>query len=115
MILWGYLFEGWHMLRHSYGFLGDLVRFSFQKAEEDIAALRHIQGLDDNGITAVLANNVRLNADYKRAEALYQEPTLVFDREKSTLLDVIIETVDNFGGDFGRHEHTLQNIPNEWF
>jgi len=115
MILWEYLFEGWHMLRHSYGFLGDLVSFSFQKAEEDIAALRHIQGLDDNGITAVLANNVRLNADFKRAEALYQEPTLIFEREKSTLLDVIIETVNDFGGDFGRHEHTLQNIPNEWF
>lgn len=115
MILWEYLFEGWHMLRHSYGFLGDLISFSFRKADDDIAALRHIQGLDDNGITAVLANNVRLNSDFKKAESIYQEPTLLFSRERETLLDVIIQTIDTFQGDFGKHEHTLKNIPYEWF
>lgn len=115
MILWDYLFEGWHMLRHSYGFLSDLISFSFRKANDDIAALRHIQGLDDNGITAVLANNVRLNSDFKRAETIYHDPTLLFKRERETLLDVIIETIDIFRGDFGKHEHTLKNIPHEWF
>jgi hypothetical protein len=115
MILWDYLFEGWHMLRHSYGFLSDLVSFSFRKASDDIAALRHIQGLDDNGITAVLANNVRLNSDFKKAESIYHDPTLLFKREPETLLEVIIETIDVFRGDFGKHEHTLKNIPHEWF
>ncbi|MGD9098115.1 MAG: trimethylamine methyltransferase family protein [Desulfobacterales bacterium] len=115
MILWDYLFEGWHMLRHSYGFLDDLVSFSFRKADADIAALRHIQGLDDSGITAVLANSVRLNSDFKKAESIYQEPTLLFNRERDTLLEVIIETMETFRGDFGKHEHTLKNIPHEWF
>lgn len=115
MILWENMFEGWHMVRHSYGFLADLAGFSFEKAIDDITALRHIQSLDDNGITAILANNVRLNRDYSRALEIYQRPTLIFDREQDTLLEVILETVENFGGDFGRHEHTLKNIPLEWF
>lgn len=46
---------------------------------------------------------------------LFQKPTLLFNREKNVLLEVSIETIDNFNGDFGRHEHTLQNIPIEWF
>ena len=115
MILWEDIFEGWHMLRHCYGFLDDLICFSFQKAQDDIAALRHIQSLDDNGITAVLANNVRLHSDVKRADDIYQKPTLVFDREKGALVEVVIETVANFGGDFGKHDHTLKHIPLEWF
>jgi len=115
MILWEDLFEGWHMVRHCYGFLGDLTFFSFQKAEDDIAALRHIQSLDDNGITALLANNVRLNRDIQRADMIYQKPTLLFSREKEVLLEVFIDTIEIFRGDFGRHEHTLQNIPIEWF
>jgi len=115
MILWDDMFEGWHMVRHCYGFLNDLAFFSFQKAEDDIAALRHIQSLDDNGITALLATNVRLNRDIKRAEMIYEKPTLIFNREKDTLLEVIIETIDIFNGDFGSHDHTLKNIPKEWF
>lgn len=115
MILWENMFEGWHMLRHCYGFLADLAGFSFEKARDDITALRHIQSLDDNGITAILANNVRLNRDYSKAQEIYQRPTLIFSREQDTLLEVILETVENFGGDFGRHEHTLRNIPVEWF
>jgi hypothetical protein len=115
MILWEAMFEGWHMIRHCYGFLNDLAFFSFEKAEDDIAALRHIQSLDDSGITAVLANNVRLNGDIQKAEMIYQNPELIFKREKETLLEVIIETIDTFNGDFGRHDHTLQNIPQEWF
>jgi hypothetical protein len=115
MILWEDLFAGWHMVRHCYGFLGDLTFFSFQKAEDDIAALRHIQSLDDNGITALLANNVRLNRDIQRADMIFQKPTILFIREKEVLLDVIIDTINIFRGDFGRHEHTLQNIPIEWF
>lgn len=115
MILWENLFEGWHMLRHTYGFLSDLACFSFEKALDDIIALRHIQSLDENGISAILANNVRLNRDYHRAMEIYQNPTLIFNREQDTLLNVIVETVENFGGDFGRHDHTLKNIPQEWF
>jgi hypothetical protein len=115
MILWDDIFEGWHMIRHCYGFLNDLAFFSFQKAADDIAALRHIQSLDDTGIAAVLANNVRLNRDIQQAEIIYQDPTLIFKREKDTLIDVIIETMDTFNGDFGNHDHTLQNIPQEWF
>jgi trimethylamine:corrinoid methyltransferase-like protein len=115
MILWENMFEGWHMVRHCYGFLADLAGFSFEKAIDDITALRHIQSLDDNGIAAILANNVRLNRDYNRAEEIYQRPTLIFAREQDTLLEVILETVENFGGDFGRHEHTLKNIPSDWF
>lgn len=115
MILWEDLFEGWHMLRHTYGFLGDLANFSFRKAEDDILAMQHIQGLDDEGITSVLANNVRLNEDFKRARQIYNKPTLMFNREKGAVVDVIVETVDNFNGDFGRHDHTLTNIPSEWF
>jgi hypothetical protein len=115
MILWEDIFEGWHMLRHCYGFLNDLVSFSFQKAHDDIAALHHIQSLDDSGITAILANNVRLYSDVKRADAIYQQPDIIFDREKGALLDVIIKTVADFGGDFGKHAHTLKNIPHEWF
>ncbi len=115
MILWEDMFEGWHMLRHIYGFLGDLASFSFKKAEHDIAALHHIQSLDDEGITSVLANNVRLNQDFKRAQEIYKKPTLIFNREKGELVNVIIETIENFKGDFGRHDHTLKNIPSEWF
>ena len=115
MILWDDMFEGWHMIRHCYGFLNDLAFFSFEKAENDIAALRHIQSLEDNGIIAVLANNVRLNRDIQRAEMIYQDPTLIFQREKDTLLEVIIDTIDIFNGDFGNHDHTLKNIPLEWF
>lgn len=115
MILWENMFEGWHMIRHCYGFLADLAGFSFEKAIDDITALHHIQSLDDNGIAAILANNVRLNRDYNRAEEIYQRPTLIFAREQDTLLEVILETVENFGGDFGRHEHTLKNIPSDWF
>ena len=115
MVLWDDMFEGWHMVRHCYGFLNDLAFFSFQKAEDDIAALRHIQSLDDNGITALLATNVRLNRDIKRAEMIYEKPTMIFNREKDTLLEVIIETIDVFNGDFGSHDHTLKNIPEEWF
>jgi hypothetical protein len=115
MILWENMFEGWHMLRHCYGFLADLAGFSFEKANDDITALRHIQSLDDNGVTAILANNVRLNRDYSRAQEIYQRPTLIFAREQDRLLEVILETVENFGGDFGRHEHTLRNIPVKWF
>ena len=115
MILWEDIFTGWHMVRHCYGFLGDLAFFSFLKAENDIAALRHIQSLDDNGITALLANNVRLNRDIQKADMIFQKPTMLFKREKNVLLEVMIETIDNFKGDFGRHEHTLQNIPIEWF
>lgn len=115
MILWDDMFEGWHMIRHCYGFLNDLTFFSFQKAEDDIAALRHIQSLDDTGITALLANNVRLNRDIQKAEMIYQKPTLIFNREKATLLEVFIETIDIFNGDFGNHDHTLKNIPEEWF
>lgn len=115
MILWDDMFEGWHMVRHCYGFLNDLAFFSFEKAEDDILALRHIQSLDENGITAVLANNVRLNRDIQRAEMFYQDPTLLFHREKDRLLEVIIETIDTYNGDFGSHSHTLQNIPQEWF
>jgi len=115
LILWDAIFEGWHMIRHCYGFLGDLAFFSFEKAENDIAALHHIQSLDDNGITALLANHVRLNRDIQRAERIYKKPTLLFAREKDILLNVIIETIENFGGEFGNHDHTLKNIPNEWF
>jgi len=114
-ILWDGIFEGWHMIRHCYGFLGDLAFFSFDKAENDIAALHHIQSLDDSGITALLANHVRLNRDIQKAERIYQKPTLLFAREKDLLLQVIIETIENFGGDFGNHDHTLKNIPSEWF
>lgn len=115
MILWDNLFDGWHMIRHTYGFLDDLASFSFQKAENDISALHHIQSLDDNGIKAVLANNVRLNRDYQRAEAIYNRPTMLFQRERDILLDVIIETMETFRGDFGKHSHTLENIPSKWF
>jgi hypothetical protein len=115
MILWDDLFEGWHMIRHTYGFLEDLASFSFLKAENDIAALHHIQSLDDEGITAVLANNVRLNQDFQKAQDIYKKPTLIFDREKGEVINVIIETMENFRGDFGRHDHTLKNIPSEWF
>lgn len=115
MILWDDMFEGWHMIRHCYGFLNDLAFFSFEKAEDDIAALRHIQSLDDSGITAVLANNVRLNRDLKKADMIHQNPTLIFKREKDALVEIIIETLDTFNGDFGSHDHTLKNIPQEWF
>lgn len=115
MILWENLFEGWHMIRHTYGFLSDLASFSFEKARADITALHHIQSLNENGINAILANNVRLNRDYNRAQEIYETPTLIFNREAGTLVDVILETMENFNGDFGRHEHTLQNIPVEWF
>ena len=40
---------------------------------------------------------------------------MIFNREKDTLLEVIIETIDVFNGDFGSHDHTLKNIPEEWF
>jgi len=113
LILWDAIFEGWHMIRHCYGFLGDLAFFSFDKAENDIAALHHIQSLDESGIMALLANNVRLNRDIQQAESIYKKPTLLFVREKDLLLQVIIETIENFGGDFGNHEHTLKNIPSE--
>jgi hypothetical protein len=115
MILWENLFDGWHMLRHCFGFLEDLASFSFRKAEDDIAALHHIQSLDENGIMAVLANNVQLNRDYLHAEKIYNTPTLLFQREKDVLLEVILETMEVFNGDFGKHDHTLKNIPNEWF
>lgn len=115
MILWENLFEGWHMIRHTYGFLADMASFSFEKAAADITALRHIQSLDKIGINAILANNVRLNRDYNRAREIYQTPTLIFTREGDHLIEVILETMENFNGDFGRHEHTLQNIPVEWF
>jgi hypothetical protein len=115
MILWLNIFENWHMLRHCYGFLNDMRSFSFEKAIDDIAVLRHIQSLDDNGIFAVLSNNVKLYNDLKKANELYEEPTRVFNREKEDLLNVIIETIEYFNGDFGRHEHTLKNIPEEWF
>lgn len=115
LILWDAIFEGWHMVRHCYGFLGDLAFFSFEKAQNDITALHHIQSLDETGITALLANHVRLNRDIQRAERIYKKPTLLFNREKETLLDVIIETIDHFGGEFGNHDHTLKNIPSEWF
>jgi hypothetical protein len=115
MVLWDDMFEGWHMVRHSYGFLTDLAYFSFQKAKDDIAALRHIQSLDEIGIIALLANSVRLNRDIQKAELIYQNPTIIFNREKDTLLGVIIEAIDNFNGDFGSHDHTLKNIPIEWF
>ena len=115
MILWDDLFEGWHMIRHVYGFLNDLAYFSFEKAMDDIAALLHIQSLDDTGITSVLANNVRLNRDIKMAEKIYRDPHLIFNREKGHLLEVIIETIETFNGDFGSHGHTLENIPEEWF
>jgi hypothetical protein len=115
MILWEDMFDGWHMLRHVYGFLGDLAHFSFSKAHDDIAALRHIQSLDDAGITSVLANNVRLNMDIQRADEIYQRPTMLFDREAGGLVSVIIETMENFGGNFGMHDHTLEHIPSEWF
>ncbi len=115
MLIWEDIFEGWHMLRHTYGFLGDLAHFSFQKAEDDIAALRHIQSLEDEGITSVLSNNVRMNRDFKKALEIYKRPTLIFKREKGEVVFVIVETVENFKGDFGRHDHTLKNIPSEEF
>jgi hypothetical protein len=74
MILWEKMFEGWHMIRHCYGFLADLIGFSFEKAVDDITALHHIQSLNEDGITAILANNVRLNRDYNRALEIYQKP-----------------------------------------
>ncbi len=115
MILWEDLFEGWHMLRHTYGFLADLAHYSFQKAEDDIMAMQHIQSLDDEGITSVLANNVRLYGDFRKAQQIYNKPTLMFAREQGEVINVIVETVENFKGDFGRHDHTLTNIPSEWF
>lgn len=115
MLLWEDLFEGWHMLRHTYGFLGELASFSFEKAEDDIMALQHIQSLDDGGITAVLANNVRLNLDFKKAQAIYNRPTMMFKREQGQVVEVIVEAVENFNGNFGQHDHTLSNIPSEWF
>ncbi|HHP7235962.1 MAG TPA: trimethylamine methyltransferase family protein [Desulfobacterales bacterium] len=115
MLLWEDLFEGWHMLRHVYGFLGNLANFSFHKAENDIAALWHIQSLEDEGIAAVLANNVRLNRDFNRADEIYHNPKMLFDREQGAVVEVIIETMENYQGDFGRHNHTLKNIPSMWF
>ena len=115
LLLWEDMFEGWHMLRHTYGFLADLANFSFDKARDDIAAMHHIQSLDDEGITSVLANNVRLNMDFKKAEAIYKKPTRLFKRENGEVVWVIVDTVNNFQGDFGRHDHTLTNIPSEWF
>lgn len=115
MLLWGNLFDGWHMVRHSYGFLSDLISFSFDKAEADIDALHHIQGLDEAGITAILANNIKLNRDYSRAESFYEKPTRVFDRESGALIGVIAETMELFDGDFGKHDHTLEHVPHEWF
>lgn len=115
MLIWEDLFEGWHMLRHTYGFLADLANFSFEKAKDDIAAMHHIQSLDDEGITAVLANNIRLNMDFRKAEAIYKKPTNMFKRESGDVVWVIVDTVNNFRGDFGRHDHTLTNIPSEWF
>jgi hypothetical protein len=115
IILWDSLFEGWHMIRHCYGLLDNLAAFSFEKAEDDIAALRHLQSLDDQGIKALLANNIRLNRDIQKADMIYQRPTLLFKREKDTLLEVMIETIDIFKGNFSKHAHTLENIPEEWF
>lgn len=115
MILWEDLFEGWHMIRHCYGLLDNLACFSFEKAADDIAALRHIQSLDDVGITALLANNVRLNNDVQKADMMYHQPTLLFNRESGQILEVILETMETFKGDFGSHDHTLSNIPEEWF
>lgn len=115
MLLWENMFEGWHMLRHCYGFVSDLITFSFEKAEADIDALHHIQGLDENGIMAILANNIRLNRDYNRADEIYRKPTKIFDREDGRLVEVIAVTMELFGNDFGKHDHTLQNIPQEWF
>jgi len=115
MLLWENMFEGWHMIRHCYGFLSDLISFSFEKAEADIDALQHIQGLDDTGITAILANNIKLNRDYFRAKEIYQKPTRIFDREGGAIVDVIAETMEVFGSDFSKHDHTLRNIPQEWF
>lgn len=115
MILWEDMFEGWHMVRHSYGFLDDLASFSFQKAKDDIAALHHIKSLEDVGITSLLANNVRLNKDIQKAETLYNNPRLLFDREDGQIMDIIIETIETFKGDFGKHAHTLKNVPSEWF
>jgi hypothetical protein len=115
MLLWGNLFDGWHMVRRSYGFLSDLISFSFDKAEADIDALHHIQGLDEAGITAILANNIKLNRDYSRAESFYEKPIRVFDRENGALIGVIAETMELFDGDFGKHDHTLEHVPHEWF
>ncbi len=115
MLLWESMFEGWHMIRHCYGFVSDLITFSFEKAEADINALHHIQGLDENGILAILANNIKLNRDYNRAEEIYRRPTLIFDREGGKIVEVIAETMELFGSDFTKHDHTLQNIPQEWF
>jgi len=58
---------------------------------------------------------VRLYSDVKRADGIYQKPTLLFNREKGGIVEVILETVETFGGDFRSHEHTLKNIPAEWF
>lgn len=115
ILLWEHMFEGWHMIRHCYGFLSNLISFSFEKAEADIDALQHIQGLDNAGITAILANNIKLNRDYIRAEEIYQKPNRMFDREGGAIVDVIAETMEVFGGDFSKHDHTLSNIPQEWF
>jgi hypothetical protein len=115
MILWESLFEGWHMIRHCYGFLADLASFSYEKAEADIAALHHVQSLDDSGIAAVLANNVRLYHDYRRAKQMYRQPTLLFQRERGELLNVIIETTEIYQGDFGKHGHTLHHVSGSWF
>ncbi len=113
-MLWDSLFEGWHMIRHCYGLIDNLAAFSFEKAEDDIAALRHIQSLDDDGVKALLANNVRLNRDIQKADMIYQCPTLLFKCEKDTLLEVMIETMDVFHGNSGKHSNTLENIPEEW-
>jgi hypothetical protein len=115
IVLWDSLFEGWHMIRHCYGLLDNMAAFSFEKAKDDIAALRHIQSLDDDGVKALLANNISLNRDIQKADMIYQRPTLLFKREKESLLEVIIESIDTFRGDFGKHRHTLENIPEEWF
>lgn len=115
ILLWEHMFEGLHMVRHCYGFLSNLISFSFEKAEADIDALQHIQGLDDAGITTILANNIKLNRDYIRVEEIYQKPTRMFDREGGAIVDVIAETMEVFGSDFSKHDHTLRNIPQEWF
>lgn len=115
MILWEDLLDGWHMLRHTYGFLGDLAFFSFEKAEDDIAALRHIQSLDDAGVTAVLATNVRLNRDIQQAREIYEKPSMLFQREGGGVVHVIAEVMEIYRGDFGSHEHTLKNVPSTWF
>lgn len=88
--MWNWAFESgwcqWHMVRHCYGFLNYQMVYDIGKMEEDIATLKRV--LEHNEQFPIPA-----------AMDVY-DPAAIY---------VIADVIQNYGGNFTAHPHTLKH------